>query len=381
MDIRKLSEEAEAEAMQEEGLEDDDDEDDEDEEENGDDSLMDDEDEDLEDQDDDDDDQDDSEDDYDGESGNETDDEEGFAEDDSDDEGFFDLHPPMLIPARPICDRSISESSYKNHGTSPRRIRSATPELPDSTDFVCGTFDEDKPLEDAYLSALEIRKRSKHKATPQDIDPSFPTSDMEDSEQDEPELRQVTRINHDSSSDGNQSRGRKMRGIKDHSPTRGGRVHSPAPVRRTALGQSPAPTRRVRSRSRHTSPPPMSRRSSRVLSPAPPRRRTTFQSGHSIVRARSLPRNSGIARRTGRSSRINSAAGSPQKATRPMVIRRGAMDIFKGLEKKRERRKARLNRKDKDGLWKAGEGVEKMRELGLEICGKGRARPIWVISA
>jgi len=64
-----------------------------------------------------------------------------------------------------------------------------------------------------------------------------------------------------------------------------------------------------------------------------------------------------------------------------MVIRRGAMDIVKGLEKKRERRKARFNRKDKDGLWKAGEGVEKMRELGLEICGKGRSRPIWVISA
>jgi hypothetical protein len=57
------------------------------------------------------------------------------------------------------------------------------------------------------------------------------------------------------------------------------------------------------------------------------------------------------------------------------------MDIVKGLEKKRERRKARFGRKDRDELWKAGEGVEKMRELGLEICGKGRARPIWVISA
>lgn len=392
MNIRKLGEEAEAEAMQEEGLDDEDgndDDDEEEEEEEGDDTLVDDEDEeDLENQDEDDyqdgdsdDDEDEDEDDYDGESGNETDDEGGFADDDSDDEGFFDLHPPMLIPARSIGDRSVSESSFKNCGTLPRHIRSATPELPDSTDFVCGTFDEDKPLEDAYLSALEIRKRSKHKTTPQDIDPSFPTSEPEDSDRDEPEPRHVARINHDSSSDGNQSRGRKMRGgIKDQSPTRG-RVHSPAPVRRTALAQSPAPTCRVRSRSRHTSPPPISRRGSRALSPAPPRRRTTFQSGHNIVRARSLPRNPGLARRTGRSSRINSAVGSPQKATRPMVIRRGAMDIVKGLEKKRERRKARFNRKDKDGLWKAGEGVEKMRELGLEICGKGRSRPIWVISA
>ncbi|KAF8251147.1 hypothetical protein K440DRAFT_99658 [Wilcoxina mikolae CBS 423.85] len=333
-DIRKLSEEAEAEALQEEDQ--DDDEDDED------------------------------EDDYDGESGNETDNEEGFAsDDDSDDEGFFGLHPPMM-PPRPV-PYLVS---------SPRQIRSSTPELPDSTDFVCGTFDEDKPLEQAYLSCLEERKRSKHKATPQDIDPSFPTSEPEDSDG-EPEPRHIVKVNRDdSSSDGNQSRGRRARSgaATAHSPPRG-RVHSPAPVRRTGLAHSPAPSRRI------PSPAPLSRRGSRVLSPAPPvRRRTHFQTGGNIVRARSLPRNPGFARR-GKSFKIHSAAASPQKATRPMFIRRGAMDIVKGLEKKRERRKARFGRKDRDELWKAGEGVEKMRELGLEICGKGRARPIWVISA
>ena len=66
------------------------------------------------------------------------------------------------------------------------------------------------------------------------------------------------------------------------------------------------------------------------------------------------------------------------------MLIRGAIDIVKGLEKKRERRKARLGRKERDRdepNWRAGEGVEKMRELGLEICGQGRSRPIWVISA
>jgi hypothetical protein len=67
----------------------------------------------------------------------------------------------------------------------------------------------------------------------------------------------------------------------------------------------------------------------------------------------------------------------------PVIVRRGAIDIVKGLEKKRERRKARLC-KTKEGVdCRAGQGVEKMRELGLEICGKGkgRARPQWVLSA
>ncbi|KAF8545437.1 hypothetical protein BDD12DRAFT_800495 [Trichophaea hybrida] len=358
-DIRKLSEEAEAEALQEEGEDEDED------------DVLDDDGADEDDQDDyseefQDDEDDEDEDDYDGESGNETDNEEGFAsDDDSDDEGFFGLHPPMM-PPRPVPFLA----------SSPRQIRSSTPELPDSTDFVCGTFDEDKPLEQAYLSCLEERKRSKHKATPQDIDPSFPTSESEDSDG-EPEPRHIAKVNRDdSSSDGNQSRGRRAQSgaATAHSPPRG-RVHSPAPVRRTGLAHSPAPSRRI------PSPAPPSRRGSRVLSPAPPvRRRTHFQTGGNIVRSRSLPRNPRFAHR-GKSFKIHSDAASPQKATRPVFIRRGAMDIVKGLEKKRERRKARFGRKDRDELWKAGEGVEKMRELGLEICGKGRARPIWVISA
>lgn len=390
MDIRKLSEEAEAERLQEEGEDDDSDEEEEE------DTLLDDS--DAEDEEEDDQDEDDYDYDYDNESGNETDNEEGFASgDESDDEyGFYGLHPPM-IPVRPICDRA--GDSYQSYRmlTSPRLIRPQSPELPDSTDFVCGTFDEDKALEEAYLSCLEERKRSKHKPIPQDIDPSFPTSDPEDdSDHEDLELRRVpsraaskATARDDSSSDGNHSRGRKARGTDNMSPPPPprGRVHSPAPVRRTALAHSPAPVRRTTlaqspapsRRMRSPSPP---RRGSRALSPIPLRRRATFQTHRDIVRSRSLPRKPGmmahraVAGRT--SSRINSAAASPQKATRPMVIRRGAVDIFKGLEKKRERRKARKYREER---WEAGEGVEKMRELGLVICGAGKSRPIWVMSA
>jgi len=67
---------------------------------------------------------------------------------------------------------------------SPRvaKMRPSTPELPDSTDFVCGTFDEDRPLEAAYISCREQKKREKHVPIPQDIDPSFPTTDLEDND-------------------------------------------------------------------------------------------------------------------------------------------------------------------------------------------------------
>lgn len=70
-------------------------------------------------------------------------------------------------------------------------------------------------------------------------------------------------------------------------------------------------------------------------------------------------------------------------AVSPVIVRRGAIDIVKGLEKRRERRKARLSKKEGVVDCRAGQGVEKMRELGLEICGKGkgRARPQWVLSA
>lgn len=143
--------------------------------------------------------------------GNETDNEAGFADSDESD---VENETEFWTPGRKKCKigtrhlpgsvfpsiitsthyRSESNSStdfplfepnvlrYKRRRRKLKSVRTETPDLPDSTDFVCGTLDEDRPLEEAYLSCLEARKQARHKLTPQDIDPSFPTSDTEDDE-------------------------------------------------------------------------------------------------------------------------------------------------------------------------------------------------------
>ena len=60
---------------------------------------------------------------------------------------------------------------------------------------------------------------------------------------------------------------------------------------------------------------------------------------------------------------------------------RGAIDIVKGLEKKRQRRREKAwykhcqqrAAKEKERKPQPGKGAERMRELGLEMAGKGRA--------
>lgn len=377
LDIRKLSQEAEEEALEEEEAEQDledaaldgDDDGDDDEEESDDDQELD-------------------EGDYDEEgqdalSGNESDNEEGFASDSDDDDDRFFNYGPMPIQMstqlnRPLCCRNASESSIesmmKPRITPPLERRPRTPELPDSTDFVCGTFDEDKALEEAYVSCMEERKRSKHIVTPQDIDPSFPTSDPEASDDEvskshESEAGFQFKTNwSDSSVEGNRRRGRGNEALmkgKASSPAPKARVHSPAPIRRTTLAHSPAPVRRIQS-------------------PPPPKHRPTmnFQSQPGIYRTKSLPRIPGFLHRNGKPGRTIPTGTPPTtSAVSPIIRRRGAIDIVKGLEKKRERRQRLC--KGRDGDCRAGQGVEKMRELGLEICGKGKGRTQaqWVLSA
>lgn len=67
-------------------------------------------------------------------------------------------------------------------------------------------------------------------------------------------------------------------------------------------------------------------------------------------------------------------------ASRP-VHTRGAIDIVKGLERKRQRRKeklywqkhARQIAKERERRPQPGRGAERMRELGLEMAGRGKA--------
>ncbi|KAI4217133.1 MAG: hypothetical protein LQ351_000442 [Letrouitia transgressa] len=150
--------------------------------------------------------------------GNESDNEAGFADSDEDSEigSEYQFWTPGLTTAatstdhlehiRPFTLRVSSDSSIesivKGNGAgsgagtkAPRgmsrpekhKMRPETPDLPDSTDFVCGTLDEDRPLEAAYMSTLKQKRQSRHRVIPQDIDPSFPTS-ASDAESDDDDV-------------------------------------------------------------------------------------------------------------------------------------------------------------------------------------------------
>jgi hypothetical protein len=339
--------------------------------------------------------------------GYKTDNETGFAESDDDDDGLvlwttrigqYRSLSAAVTMARRLSQGENSDSSVcsnrsparrskkKQSKTRPVTFRSDTPELPDSTDFVCGTLDEDKPLEEAYISCVEARRRGRHQPIPQDIDPSFPTSEPED------EGEELHRKGYGDSDDhlwlhgeledlhhDRDRRGRKKKGTAP-SPKR---CRSPPPKRRP----SPAPKARGRSPRKV----PYQQRSPRLRSPAPPHaaskspilsplhdgegiafKSLAFQPG--LPQTKSLPRAPGMfphlkARR--------SRAGTTTAAEGTHV--RGAIDIVKGLEQKRQRRKEKFfqkyynrARKEKAQTKRAppGQGVERMRELGLIMAGK-----------
>ena len=387
------------------------------------------------------DDQDDDEEDY-SDGGNETDDEEGFAQsdDESDAGSDYQFWTPGLTTAatsadlpehiRPNLRRDASVSSIESmvpsgqithgKGVSPNRprkssrpsksalkVRPGTPDLPDSTDFVCGTLDEDRPLEAAYMSCLEERKRAKHMIIPQDIDPSFPVSGPEDEDEDEDELEAVAEVSDEQiwikgqldDYDDDAVRGRTKnptgRGVTPkHSPKR---MHSPPPPKRGLVHRSPPPRRlfghspkRMRSpqpaRNMHS--PPSTRRTSFATSPKGRdfgMRIHLAQRPH-LTHTKSLPRSPNPkwhgASNHGQGAQT-SAANSTQTSSPPSrdSHQRGPIDIVTGLEQKRQRRKEKFWRqhcrqagKDRDRKPQPGKGAERMRELGLEMAGKGKGQ-------
>jgi hypothetical protein len=323
--------------------------------------------------------------------GFQTDDEEGFAhsDDDDDNNSEYDWWAPgrgtnndQLEHIRPAgkLHRSDSESSTgstrfnglaipgnpRSRRSKQRDIPHQALELPDSTDFVCGTLDEDKPTEQAYLNHIRQRRAAKHKVVPQDIDPTFPTSDPEiDDEEDEvSEHDEAIESDHpiflhgpmefqDDSDD--HSRPPRTSVIpKKRSP-----LHSPKRLR------SPPPSKRI---SLRRSPPPAHLK--RARSPAP------------ILRHRlssSVPRNQhSRASRTSSPFNPDTLAGAAlteeDMDNTPRVLNRSAIDIVMGLEKKRERRREKLYERhcrlkaqqEKKPLTK-GKGAKKMRDLGLGL--------------
>lgn len=417
MEFRKIGQEAEEEAIEEDAEEDDEGNEEDDEDEDDTDGPY-------------------SEDEF--SDGNETDNEEGFAEsdDESDGDSDYQFWTPGLTTAatstdhvehiRPTTQRVASISSIESiidtrekgqrrrsarhmprrrSSTKPLKMRPGTPDLPDSTDFVCGTLDEDRPLEAAYISCLEERKRSKHRVIPQDIDPSFPTSDPEMDEEDDDEEELV-----DQSSDENEwIAGRPDDSASEEVPTvqprlarRGTkspmpspkRLRSPPPAGRRAATHRSPPPRRLFAQSptgklalfqlgqRLKSPP-----STRMISPAA----SPQQKSHGIAllhlaqrphltHTSSLPRTPNPFWSKHRIQVEESDDASSSAARKHSEVHsRGPIDIVKGLENKRQRRKEKFWRqhcrnagKEKERKCQPGKGAERMREVGLEMANKGR---------
>lgn len=366
--------------------------------------------------------------------GNETDNEAGFA--DSDEESDGDAEFAFWTPGRNMAHREIGEantyraSAHRTASASsidslnhmrplknssgairprrPIRIRPGTPDLPDSTDFVCGTLDEDRPLEDAYVSCMEARKFAKHKQTPQDIDPSFPTSEPED-EEDEHDILEPANDSeeniwlHGKFEDSDEEPHGRRRSIAN-------RRKSPAPSPRR-LRSPPPPGRRLHSppppKTRLRSPPPrklFGHSPKRLHSPPPartirsPPASPTFHastgaisfaplgSRPGLTHTKSLPRTPNAFCRQYRASRLAAANGNNiDGGDFGDGHMRGAIDIVKGLERKRQGRREKFykgkgkNQPERKPL--PGKGAERMREVGLHMAGKTGAQAPYMLSA
>jgi Protein of unknown function (DUF2457) len=392
--------------------------------------------------------------------GNESDNEAGFAEsdEDSDDESGDQFWVPAntttatslehVSPVRPMVARRQSGSStdsvsehelhrkktsgsidikYSKHRRLSKihHLRPGTPELPDSTDFVCGTLDEDRPLEAAYLSCLEQKKREKHIPIPQDIDPSFPTSDPEDLDEEDDEdldipedhlwLKDQLEGFEDESKRGHASKHSRKRSTlrsprSTHSPPpRRGAHRSPPPPRQNNRRSSPAPKGRLfgHSPKRLHSPAP----AMKLTSPPGTRRQSPTNAfpmayqpyGIGISRLGQRPHMTGTSSlprtpnpffhnyhaRTQQNDRVAFGDNTPGRELHV----RGPVDIVIGLEKKRQKRKEKFWRQHCRKAAKEqaerktipGKGAERMRELGLECAERTRGyglgqQPALVIS-
>ncbi|KAF2643142.1 hypothetical protein P280DRAFT_393749 [Massarina eburnea CBS 473.64] len=404
--LRQLGEEAEEEAL--------DDEDDEDNADEVDEVELDEDEEDL------DDDDSDVHEDISSDEGFQTDDEEGFAgsDDESDAGSDYNWWAPGQSTAatsiehldiiRPNSRRSISDSSIgslessrghrykpeksiKRRKSRPVNIRIPSPELPDSTDFVCGTLDEDRPLEDAYMSCLERRRAAKHKMTPQDVDPTFPTSDPElteeEDEDDGPdniasESDQYPMVHGQMDNPNGELRGRRRNSVTKRSPAQSPRRlrSPPPPVKRIAhrsppprklFGQSPKPVRSPPAPARLRSPPPTRRGSAHnVISPKRPGVSIRFAG----LAERPAPTTSTSLPRTPVTAHPNTYFFDDEdgEETPNEFPVRPAIDIKVGLERKRQRRKEQLYKKKhtknaKEKRPPPGKGCERMREVGLGL--------------
>ncbi|PYH96387.1 hypothetical protein BO71DRAFT_397146 [Aspergillus ellipticus CBS 707.79] len=354
--------------------------------------------------------------------GNESDNEAGFAEsDESDDEdgSEYEFWAPTSttaatspqtvdVPRHPLSRRDSNTSfdsandgrpqrrwspsfAGKATGRSPMKIptlRPGTPNLPDSTDFVCGTFDEDRPLEAAYKSCIEQRRLSKQILIPQDIDPSFPTSDPEDNDNLDEDDEEGEDDDEDESVVEEGPRGRTG---GDH-----GRKPSPRASPRRMVSPPPRRHGRVSPRRLRSPPPPMKLRSSTdnlsSVEEAPILRPQGLNISElvqrpAMTRTKSLPRTpnpffTSLDKSHRWSGIVPVQESSERESSRTREVHtRGPIDIVEGLEKKRQKRKEKFWRQHcrkaaKEQMERRpirGKGAERMKELGLEVAERCRA--------
>lgn len=328
-------------------------------------------------------------------------------------------------PTSPRTPRLMMRKAPSRQPSTPamsiKKPAAPEPDLPDTSDFVCGTLDEDRSIEEEFITRRNQKIAAKRPVRPQDIDPTFPTSDPEMDEEDDDDVDPPQPTGDESDM---------FHGQLDE-------IHEAGTVRR----RSPAPLRRARTRSnaarsppppaRHQSPAPTKQRPTR-RSPAPAPRRSIARSpapprnlfAHSPDRTKSpartkrmtSPPNSPMDRSERQANAVRGLGGRPQPthtsslprggapialsklATIPSdddsttdqhnmeIPKRGAIDIVKGLEKKRAWRKKKLaqkmcakaaNKCDKAYKVKPGTGAERMREVGLQLQGHyGKAEHI-----
>ncbi|KAH8700582.1 hypothetical protein BGW36DRAFT_291595 [Talaromyces proteolyticus] len=348
--------------------------------------------------------------------GNESDNEAGFADsdDESDDNSEYEFWAPSTTTAATSADNmdfvrldtdrrnsntsleSLKRDTEHSRFSAPSQIkkgrrpinipRTETPDLPDSTDFVCGTLDEDRPLEAAYISAMEERRRKKHVPIPQDIDPSFPATDPEDQEDDDLEEENAEDEIMEAAAKIEEEllRGRRKGPSRTSPRISPRRVHSPAP--RKAGQISPK---------RLKSPAPKSAATGGVnlpvlAAPVPatgvnitgPVRRPHYS------RTKSLPRTPNpfflrLEKSRQSITQASSRSSSPERAiSRGRELHtRGPIDIIQGLERKRQKRKEKFWRQhcrktakeQTERRTKHGKGAERMKELGLEVAERFKA--------
>ncbi|TQS36901.1 hypothetical protein Golomagni_02640 [Golovinomyces magnicellulatus] len=347
--------------------------------------------------------------------GNETDNENGFADSDEGDDqdiAFWTPNGGHQIFESKILDftedtnnRTTFSSSIGSLGSlrgisinQRRRLSSnlhrKTIDLPDSTDFVCGTLDEDRPLEEAYLSCLEARKQARHILTPQDIDPSFPTSDDDKEEEFNCTMSKTSGKKKNNCSgisiesltdDGRLGRSSRSRIPTSHySPKK--LLHSPPPPKQRL--RTPPPRKFV-----STSPKrllPSNTSNGLTSSTSRPITFVSFGARSGLTHTKSLPRKPSPFCRRFCGPQSATSEDSNLKVRDQEFHVRGAIDIVKGLEQKRQRRNEKLymkqqnNRKVKGaGEHKPlpGRGADFMREVGLVMANKAGAQNAYILSA